>query len=52
VSSPHSRHRKPPRSPAAGQASRRRRLSAIVSFLRDKPAAIAAIFVVAATLVV
>ena len=53
MSSPHSRHRKPSRSPAAGsEASRRRRLSAIVSFLRDKPAAIAAIFVVAATLVV
>lgn len=53
MSSPHSRHRKPSRSPAVGpEASRRRRLSAIVSFLRDKPAAIAAIFVVAATLVV
>jgi hypothetical protein len=54
VSSPHSRHRKPPRSSAVGsdEASRRRRLPAIVSYLRDKPAAIAAIFVVAATLVV
>ena len=54
MSSPRSRHRKPPPSSAvgSGEASRRRRLAAIVSFLRDKPAAIAAIFVVAATLVV
>ena len=53
VSSPRSRHRKPPRSSAAGSGEpSRRRLSALVSFLRDKPAAIAAIFVVAATLVV
>jgi hypothetical protein len=53
VSSPRSRHRKPPRSSAAGSGEpSRRRLSALVSFLRDKPAAIAAIVVVAATLVV
>jgi murein DD-endopeptidase MepM/ murein hydrolase activator NlpD len=53
VSSPRSRHRKPPRSSAVGSAeASRRRLSAVVAFLRDKPAAIAAVFVVAATLVV
>jgi len=55
VSSSRSRHRKPPRSSAAGSGEasrRRRRLAPIVSFFRDKPAAIAAIFVVAATLVV